>query len=89
MGSSLADVEPMTVDRSISFSSVGGLSSHVRSLREMVVLPLLYPEIFDKFGVTPPRGVLFYGPPGNASLALLPFVIYYSIHDYYKLHNFS
>lgn len=28
-------------------------------------LPLLYPEIFDKFGVNPPRGVLFHGPPGT------------------------
>jgi DNA polymerase III delta prime subunit len=31
----------------------------------MVFLPLLYPEIFDKFGVNPPRGVLFHGPPGT------------------------
>jgi ATP-dependent 26S proteasome regulatory subunit len=31
----------------------------------MVLLPLLYPEVFEKFGITPPRGVLFYGPPGT------------------------
>lgn len=31
----------------------------------MVLLPLLYPEVFDKFSITPPRGVLFYGPPGT------------------------
>lgn len=31
----------------------------------MVFLPLLYPEVFDKFGVNPPRGVLFHGPPGT------------------------
>lgn len=55
----------MTVDRTVTFSSVGGLFNQVRSLREMVVLPLLYPEVFAKFSVTPPRGVLFYGPPGN------------------------
>ena len=60
----------MSVDQSITFKSVGGLNSHVKSLREMVVLPLLYPEVFAKFGVTPPRGVLFYGPPGKHLLTM-------------------
>ena len=32
---------------------------------EMVIFPLLYPEIFTKFNIIPPRGVLFYGPPGT------------------------
>ena len=36
----------------------------MRSLKEMVVFPLLYPELFQKFKVNPPRGVLFHGPPG-------------------------
>ncbi|KAA0202082.1 hypothetical protein HAZT_HAZT011255 [Hyalella azteca] len=65
IGSSLADVEPMSIDRDITFSNVGGLNHHLRQLREMVVLPLLYPEIFERFGMTAPRGVLFYGPPGT------------------------
>ncbi|KAF2363130.1 Bromodomain [Trinorchestia longiramus] len=65
VGTSLADVEPMSIDRDVTFNSVGGLNHHLRLLREMVVLPLLYPEVFDKFGVTAPRGVLFYGPPGT------------------------
>jgi SpoVK/Ycf46/Vps4 family AAA+-type ATPase len=37
----------------------------IQQLKEMVMLPLLYPEVFDKFAITPPRGVLFYGPPGT------------------------
>jgi len=37
----------------------------IKALKEMVLLPLLYPEIFDRFGIMPPRGVLFYGPPGT------------------------
>lgn len=64
-GSSLADVEPMNVDSKTSFEDVGGLDHHIRSLKEMVVFPLLYPEVFEKFGISPPRGVLFYGPPGT------------------------
>jgi ATP-dependent 26S proteasome regulatory subunit len=49
----------------ITFESVGGLGKHVRALKEMVVFPLLYPEVFEKFKITPPRGCLFYGPPGR------------------------
>ncbi|CAI9542675.1 unnamed protein product [Staurois parvus] len=55
----------MNLDRSIRFDSVGGLSQHIYALKEMVVFPLLYPEIFEKFKIQPPRGCLFYGPPGT------------------------
>ncbi|XP_044149184.1 ATPase family AAA domain-containing protein 2 [Bufo gargarizans] len=65
IGASLADVDPMQIDTSVRFSSVGGLSRHISSLKEMVVFPLLYPEIFEKFKIQPPRGCLFYGPPGT------------------------
>lgn len=61
----LADITPIAVDTSIDWNDVGGLDSHIRSLKEMVILPLLYPEFFEKFGVQAPRGVLFYGPPGT------------------------
>ncbi|KAE8599601.1 hypothetical protein XENTR_v10017249 [Xenopus tropicalis] len=65
IGASLADVDPMQIDATVRFSSVGGLSKHISSLKEMVVFPLLYPEIFEKFKIQPPRGCLFYGPPGT------------------------
>ena len=65
VGSSLADIEPMTIDTSITFDSIGGLATHLNSLKEMVIFPLLYPEVFDRFKVQVPRGVLFYGPPGT------------------------
>ncbi|XP_046875048.1 ATPase family AAA domain-containing protein 2-like isoform X1 [Hypomesus transpacificus] len=63
--SSLADIDPMVIDQSVRFDSVGGLTSHISALKEMVVFPLLYPEVFDKFKIQPPRGCLFYGPPGT------------------------
>lgn len=44
---------------------VGGLDGYIAALKEMVFLPLVYPELFERFALTPPRGVLFYGPPGT------------------------
>jgi len=49
---------------SLSFSDVGGLGPELGSLRELVELPLLRPEIFKRLGIEPPRGVLLSGPPG-------------------------
>ncbi|XP_032078684.1 ATPase family AAA domain-containing protein 2 [Thamnophis elegans] len=65
IGASLADVDPMQIDTSVRFTSVGGLSDHISALKEMVVFPLLYPEVFERFKIQPPRGCLFYGPPGT------------------------
>lgn len=39
----------------VRFDSIGGLSHHILALKEMVVFPLLYPEIFEKFKIQPPR----------------------------------
>lgn len=44
---------------------------HVRMLKEMVMLPLVYPELFEGFGATPPKGVLFYGPPGTGKTLMV------------------
>ncbi|GJN91481.1 hypothetical protein Rhopal_004504-T1 [Rhodotorula paludigena] len=66
----LADTDPLGVPTSISFDSVGGLGSHIQQLKEMVSLPLLYPEVFERFAITPPRGVLFHGPPGTGKTLL-------------------
>ncbi|KAK6080397.1 ATPase [Seiridium cupressi] len=65
-----ADADPLGVDLNVDFSKVGGLEGHIDQLKEMVQLPLLYPELFMKFHVTPPRGVLFHGPPGTGKTLL-------------------
>lgn len=59
-------LDPTTIDSSITFKSIGGLDEQYRCLREMVILPMLYPEIFQKYRTNPPKGVLFYGPPGES-----------------------
>ena len=56
-----ADVTPLDIDTTVDWSSVGGLESHIRSLKEMIALPMMYPELFTKFHVSPPKGVLFFG----------------------------
>lgn len=56
----------LQVDSSLTFDQIGGLDGHVDKLKEMIFLPLTYPELFERFHISPPRGMLFYGPPGVA-----------------------
>lgn len=70
IGSSLADIDPMSLDTSLLFDQVGGLDEHIQSLKEMILFPMLYPEVFELFKTQPPRGVLFHGPPGMDKLIL-------------------
>ncbi|MCL7021742.1 hypothetical protein MKW94_005868 [Papaver nudicaule] len=60
-----ADIQPLQVDESVSFDDIGGLSEYIDSLKEMVFFPLLYPDFFASYHITPPRGVLLCGPPGT------------------------
>ncbi|KAF3904682.1 hypothetical protein ABW21_db0208431 [Orbilia brochopaga] len=66
----LADADPIGIDPNVDFSKVGGLAEHINQLKEMVALPLMYPEVFQNLGITPPRGVLFHGPPGTGKTLL-------------------
>lgn len=49
---------------------VGGLEEHIKCLREMVLFPLMYPSLFQKFNTRPAKGVLFHGPPGTGKTLL-------------------
>ena len=48
-----------------TWKDIGGLESVKRELKEMVQYPVEFPEKFEKFGMQPSKGVLFYGPPGK------------------------
>merc|ERR1719233_1210844 len=60
-----ADISPMDIDLKVDWNMVGGLQHHVQKLKEMVILPLLYPKEFEQFKMSTPKGVLFHGPPGT------------------------
>ncbi len=54
----------------VSYSDIGGLEEQVQEIKETVELPLLHPELFDKVGIEPPKGVLLFGPPGTGKTLL-------------------
>lgn len=58
------EVQPIAVDPSITFKSVGGLGSFIDKLKEIVLFPLLYHEFYEQRGMSAPRGILLHGPPG-------------------------
>jgi len=49
----------------ITYENVGGLLSEVQRVREMIEMPMKHPEVFQRLGIEPPKGVLLYGPPGT------------------------
>lgn len=48
----------------VSYEDIGGLHREIQRVREMIELPLKYPQIFERLGIDPPKGVLLHGPPG-------------------------
>lgn len=70
------EVDPLVYNMSVedpgdvTFNQIGGLGEQVRELREVIELPLLNPELFQRVGITPPKGCLLYGPPGTGKTLL-------------------
>ena len=55
----------------VSYEDIGGLGNQVQRIREMIELPLKYPEIFERLGIQPPKGVFLYGPPGTGKTLIV------------------
>ena len=54
----------------VAYEDIGGLGEQVKKVREMVELPMKHPELFQKLGIVPPKGILLYGPPGTGKTLL-------------------
>ena len=54
----------------VAYEDIGGLDEQVKKVREMVELPMKHPELFQKLGIVPPKGILLYGPPGTGKTLL-------------------
>ncbi len=54
----------------VTYEDIGGLDEEIKKVREMVELPLKHPEIFERLGIEPPKGVLLHGPPGTGKTLL-------------------
>ena len=79
--------EPRDGRGTVNYDDVGGMGDTIRQLREMVELPLRYPELFTRLGVDPPRGVLLHGPPGTGKTRLAQAVANESDAEFFTING--
>ncbi len=71
---------------SITYDDIGGLKEEVSAIREMIEIPMKHPEVFERIGISPPKGVLLYGPPGTGK-TLLAKALANELDAYFKVIN--
>ncbi len=79
--------EPRDGRGTVNYDDVGGMQETIRQLREMVELPLRYPELFTRLGVDPPKGVLLHGPPGTGKTRLAQAVANESDAEFFTING--
>ena len=79
--------EPRDARGMINYDDVGGMEETIKGLREMVELPLRYPELFTRLGVDPPKGVLLHGPPGTGKTRLAQAVANESDAEFFTING--
>ncbi|MHA1489526.1 MAG: AAA family ATPase [Promethearchaeota archaeon] len=75
-GISDLEEEIQKIKTRVSYEDIGGLEVEIQKIREMIELPIRHPELFDKIGINPPKGVLLHGPPGTGKTLLARAVAY-------------
>ncbi|MGP6219901.1 VCP-like ATPase [Caldiplasma sukawensis] len=71
----------------ISYEDIGGLSNQLSKVREIIELPLKHPELFERLGIRPPKGVLLYGPPGTGKTLIARAVANESGANFYSING--
>ena len=69
----------------VTYEDIGGLGDEIKQVREMIELPLKHPELFDKMGIEPPKGVLMHGPPGTGKTLIAKAVANESNANFFTL----
>ncbi len=70
------DLKPKAVEiqqediPTVTYEDIGGLHNEIKKVREMIEVPLKHPEVFERLGIEPPKGVLLHGPPGTGKTLL-------------------
>jgi transitional endoplasmic reticulum ATPase len=71
----------------VSYEDIGGLHEEILKVREMIELPLKHPELFDRLGIDPPKGVLLHGPPGTGKTLIAKAVANESNANFYTING--
>jgi len=69
----------------VTYEDIGGLGEQIQRIREMIELPLRHPEVFDRLGIEPPKGVLLHGPPGTGKTLIAKAVANETFANYISL----
>ena len=80
-------VPELEIPSRTTYEDIGGLAEEIRRIREMVELPLRHPEIFQRLGIDPPKGVLLHGPPGCGKTLLVRAVASESDANFYAING--
>ncbi len=71
----------------VSYEDIGGLHDELEKVKEMIQLPIKHPELFDRLGIDPPKGVLLHGPPGTGKTLIAKAVANESGANFYTING--